>query len=129
MEKKQFKKNKFPQRNGNFSLDDYYNALKYRNLDRRMEELAWGIIRTIDRIKKSGKSKSQEGLLKSILGECLEVTKSWNDNKLELYVTSINIPDNLKPAFLPANRCSKIKSSNTKPTKTLSTPIQKEKDN
>lgn len=101
MEQKHHKPNKYPQSGGRYSLEDYYLALKYRNMDTRMEELAWGIIHTIDRFKKSNRSKSQAGLLKSILSEYVEVFASWTDGKLELTVTSINIPNELKGAFMP----------------------------
>lgn len=56
MEQKHHKPNKYPQSGGRYSLEDYYLALKYRNMDTRMEELAWGIIHTIDRFKKSNRS-------------------------------------------------------------------------
>ena len=102
MKEVKHKINKFPQKNGRYSLNDYYLALKYRNLDTRMQELAWGIVNLIDYYKKSRKSSAHLGALKSILSEYLDVVASWTeDNKLELTVVSINIPDELKPAFLP----------------------------
>lgn len=103
---KETRKNLFPQKNGRYSLQDYYDALKYRNLDKRMEKLALGIVHVIDNNRKMKKSASQEGMLKSILGEYLDVTPTWTeDNKLQLYVKSINIPNDLKPAFLPEKDC------------------------
>ncbi len=121
MKEKQHKKNKFPQSGGRYSLQDYYLALKYRNLDTRMQELAWGIIHVIDKNRKSN-HKSNAGLLKSILGEYVDVVASWTDGKLELTVTSINIPNELKGAFLPEDRFKyynpKSKSENKTPQNT-----------
>lgn len=100
---KEHKKNLFPQKNGRYSLNDYYNALKFRNLDKENTELAESIINTIKDYKKSRCSASQLGLLKSVLAECLEVSASWNEGKLELTVRAINVPEDIKSVFVIEN--------------------------
>lgn len=127
MKEKQHKKNKFPQSGGRYSLQDYYLALKYRNLDTRMQELAWGIIHVIDKNRKSN-HKSNAGLLKSILREYVDVVASWTDGKLELTVTSINIPNELKGAFLPEDRFKYYNPNPKSENKTPQNARAKEKE-
>lgn len=97
---KQHKKNLQPQKNSRYSLNDYYDALKFRNFDVENVEEANAMLSTIKEYKKSRRSSSQLGLLKSVLAECLTVQASWNEGKLELTVLSIDVPRDLKEVFV-----------------------------
>ena len=111
MKEKNYKQNEFPQKNGNYSLNDYYAALKYRNFDLINSQLASGIILTIEQTKKFG-TKPQQGMLKSILSEYLEIFPAWNENhKLQLFVISINIPKDMQSAFLTPEQIKKAAKS------------------
>lgn len=112
------KKHKFPKRNIGYSLKDYYLALKYRNLDKENEALAWGIIHVVDDMKKAGMTKGQIGLLRSIMREHVKVVAAYIDNEVELTVTSINMPNDLKPAFLPKGKPQQSKSTSPERTTT-----------
>ncbi len=99
------KKTKFSQMNNNgFSLQDYYLALKFRNSDKKHENLANGIVHKIESTRKSS---GYAGLLRSILRECVDVDVKWTNNKAELTVKAIHIPNELKPAFLPKVKAKK----------------------
>lgn len=90
------------QRNNGYTLEEYYRALKYNNLDPRNEQLALGIIKAIDEARKPGKSSKRLGLYRSILRERVEVMAYQEEGKKpELVVTSINIPRSLQAAFVP----------------------------
>ncbi len=85
-----------------YTLNEYVDALTYRNKDVTNGKLGKGIVQVVKENRKKRSSKSL-GLIKSIISEFVQFEEENVDGEIKLAVTKINIPNDLKPAFLPKN--------------------------